>query len=323
MRLVIPTLALVSLLVIILAPFVGPDFFHGAESHVKDAIIFWEIRVPRVVVAFLCGSGLSLGGVVYQAMFRNALATPYTLGVASGANFAVALWVNYGVSSLLWGVSGLSIAALGGACLSVGVVYLLAKVAGGFKPITMLLGGVVLSFFFASLTMLVQHYADAGSSFRLSRWLMGSLGGVHTGDVIQLFPFLLSGSFLVWNYRKELDFMVLGDELAMSRGVEVEGVRKALFIAVSLMVAGVVSVCGPIGFVGIMVPHICRRIVGVGHRDLYWASLLGGGIFLVVCDTLARSCFGGSELPVGVVTALLGAPFFLRLLVGRPKTLNV
>jgi len=267
--------------------------------------------------------GLSVGGLVFQAMFRNSLATPFTLGVASGSTLSVAIWVQLGLGISFFGISGMSVAALVGALVSVMLVYGLAKLAGGFSPLTMLLGGVVLSFFFASLTMLVQVFADAGSSFRVMRWLMGSMGGADLDSVFQVLPFVIGGVGLIVFYRDELDLLALGDDLAMTRGVEVDGVRRVLFFAVSLMVAGVVTVCGPIGFVGVMVPHFCRMMFGVGHRVLLWASVLLGGLFLVWCDTLARVLAVGSELPVGVVTALFGGPFFMWLLIKRSRSFIV
>lgn len=307
-------LAAVAVLSVFVAPFLGESWLGGGAV---DEMVFWEIRVPRVLMAFLCGVGLSVGGLVFQAMFRNSLATPFTLGVASGSTLSVALWVQLGLGISVLGISGMSLAALVGALVSILLVYGLARMAGGFSPLTMLLGGVVLSFFFASLTMLVQFFADAGSSFRVMRWLMGSLGGADVDSVFQVLPFVVGGVGIVAFYRDELDLLSLGDELAMTRGVDVDGVRRGLFFAVSLMVAGVVTVCGPIGFVGIMVPHFCRMVFGVGHRVLVWASVLMGGVFLVWCDTLARSVATGSELPVGVLTALVGGPFFLWLLVKR------
>ncbi|SHJ18508.1 iron complex transport system permease protein [Rubritalea squalenifaciens DSM 18772] len=310
--LVLLALAVLTLLV---APHLGHTVLEGNDPKGINDLVFREIRVPRVLMAFLCGMGLSLGGLVFQAMFRNSLATPFTLGVASGSTLGVALWVMFGIQFSLLGISGLSLAALAGALVSILLVYGMARVTGGFSPLAMLLGGVVLSFFFSSLTLLVQHFADAGSTFRVMRWLMGNLGGADYEGVWQVLPFVLSGMMIVSFFRNELDLLSLGDELAQSRGVEVDRVRKVLFFAVSLMVAGVMTVCGPIGFVGIMVPHFCRMLFGVSHRNLVWASVLLGGIFLVWCDTLARSISVGGELPVGVLTALLGGPFFLWLLV--------
>lgn len=300
-----------------IAPFCGVSWVDGVFGDAGDRLLFWELRVPRVLTAYLCGVGLSVGGLVFQAMFRNSLATPYTLGVVSGAALSVSIWVQMGITITLVGLSGASLAALVGALGSIGLVYLLARLVGSFSPLTMLLGGVILSFFFSSVTTLVQHFADPGSLFRVVRWLMGSLGGADIAGVFTVLPFVAAGVVLVWQRHRELDLLMLGDELAMTRGLDVERQRRWLFLAVSLMVAGVVSVCGPVGFVGIMVPHFCRLLMGVTHRVLVPASLLFGGGFLVWCDTLARVMGEGGELPVGVITALLGGPFFLWMLVTR------
>ncbi len=310
-------LILLAACTLVVAPFIGERVLGDISTGARDGIIFWKVRLPRVLVAFFCGAGLSLGGLVFQALFRNSLATPYTLGVASGSTFMVALWIQLGLTFSVLGVSGLSIAAFTGALLSVLLVYSLAKIAGGLATVSLLLGGIILSFSFSSLTMLVQFFNDAGSLFKMMRWTMGSLGQADFEDVFRILPFIVSGSAIITTYREELDLMSLGDELAMSRGVEVERVRKVLFFAVSLMMAGVISVCGPIGFIGIMVPHFCRMLFGVAHRQLVWMSLLSGGVFLVWCDTLARSVTVGSDLPVGIITALIGGPFFLVILLKK------
>lgn len=283
-------------------------------SQELESVIFWQIRVPRVLLAFLAGVGLSLGGVVFQSMFRNPLATPFTLGVAGGASFGVALWVHLGISFSLLGVSGVSLAALLGSMLSIALLYGIARASGNLSPMTMLLGGVAISFFFSSLIMLLQYLMDAGNSFRVIHWLMGDMGRADADSVLQVFPFVASGSLIAMYQRRELNLLSVSDDLAASRGVNVERVRMVLFLAVSLMVAGIITVCGPIGFVGIMAPHICRLIVGANHRILVPAAALFGGVFLTLCDTLARSITDSAEIPVGVITALLGGPFFLWLL---------
>ncbi|MFC4994612.1 FecCD family ABC transporter permease [Rubritalea tangerina] len=312
-------MVLLAMLSVFIAPSMGEAFLWLPERSSTEHLVYWEVRVPRVMMAFLCGAALALGGLVFQAMFRNPLATPYTLGVASGSTFSVALWINFGVNFSLLGVSGLSLAALLGALLSVMLVYHLAKWAGGLATVSLLLGGVILSFFFSSLTMLTQYFADAGSMFKMMRWTMGSLGQADYDGVLTVAPFVLVGVIFIAQYRSELDVISVGDELALSRGVEVKRVRRVLFFAVSLMMAGVVSVCGPIGFIGIMVPHFCRMLFGVVHRELVWLVILFGGVFLVWCDTLARGVTVGSDLPVGIITALIGAPFFLIVLLKKVR----
>jgi len=286
-----------------------------------DAIIFWQIRVPRVLLSLLAGAGLSLGGVVFQALFRNPLATPFTLGVASGASLGVTIAMVTGIHFSLLGLSGTSLAAFSGAILSIALVYGIARASGKLSPTTMLLGGVAISFFFSSLILLLQYLGDAGSSFRILHWLMGDISRASMDSVLQLAPFIISGILITSLLHRELNLLSITDDIAASRGVHVDRTRLLLFFAVSLMVAGIITVCGPIGFVGIMAPHICRILIGANHRFLIPASLLFGATFLTLCDTLARSITSSAEVPVGIITAILGGPFFLWLLLSKNRSL--
>ena len=318
-KVILSLLVLLVLVVLFGTPWIGSyhlgfDVISRPRATDLDAIIFWHIRVPRVLLAFLAGTGLSLGGVVFQAMFRNPLATPFTLGVAGGASLGVAISVQLGLSFVVLGISGLSLAAMVGALCSIALLYGIAKASGKMSPMTMLLGGVAMSFFFSSLIMLLQFMMDLGNSFRMIHWLMGDISRANADTVLQVFPFVASGALIAMYLRRELNLLSINDDLAASRGVHVERIRMVLFFAVSLMVAGIITVCGPIGFVGIMAPHICRLLIGANHRALVPASALFGGVFLTLCDTLARTISINSEVPVGVITALLGGPFFLWLL---------
>ncbi|WP_018968712.1 FecCD family ABC transporter permease [Rubritalea marina] len=310
---------LLSLLTLCVAPWLGETLIPVFDRNVEDSLILTEIRIPRVLLAFTCGAVLALGGLVFQAMFRNPLATPYTLGAAGGASFAVALWVNLGLQCSFWIISGVSLAALVGAGLSVLGVYQLARLLGSLASVSLLLAGVVLSFLFASMTMLVQFFADAGSVFRMLRWTMGSMSYADYDALFSILPMVVIGMGIVFRYRYELDLLSVGDELAMSRGLDVDRIRKHLFLAVSLMLAAVISVCGPIGFVGIVVPHLVRLLCGADHRLNTWVAAFLGGAFLVSCDILARSVTVGSDLPVGIITALIGGPFFLFILLGKNR----
>ena len=316
----------ITLLCALVTPWLGHHlpqwnviFRPGADD--IDAIIFWQIRVPRVLLSLLAGAGLSLGGVVFQALFRNPLATPFTLGVASGASLGVTIAIVSGMHFSLLGLSGTSLAALSGAILSIALVYGIARASGKLSPTTMLLGGVAISFFFSSLILLLQYLSDAGSSFRILHWLMGDISRASMDSVLQLAPFIISGVLIVSLLHRELNLLSITDDMAASRGVNVDRSRQLLFFAVSLMVAGIITVCGPIGFVGIMAPHICRLIIGSNHRFLIPASLLFGATFLTVCDTLARNISSAAEVPVGIITAILGGPFFLWLLLRKNRSL--
>jgi iron complex transport system permease protein len=184
----------------------------------------------------------------------------------------------------------------------------------------MLLAGVAVSFFFSSLILFLQYLSDFSQSFRILRWLMGGLEILGYDSVFSLFPVVLSGVLILAILRHELDLLTTGDDLATSRGVAVKKVRAVLFLVTSLMVGGVVAVCGPIGFVGMMAPHICRLLTGWNHRHLLPATFLFGGAFLTLCDTFARTLIAPVEIPVGIVTALLGGPFFIWLLLSSPFT---
>ena len=287
------------------------------------AIIFWQIRVPRALAAFVGGAGLALGGAVFQAIFRNPLATPYTLGVASGASLGVALASRFGLSIVVVGLSTISVAAFAGAMVAVGVVWMLTRLRPELSSTTLLLAGVAMNFFFSSVILFAQYTASLGDSYRIVRWLMGGLGGVGMSTVFHMTPVVALGAVVIVWHARSLDLLATGSEIAASRGVAVAPTRTLLFLATSVMVGGVVAGCGPVGFVGMMAPHICRLLVGSSHRVLLPASVFFGGAFLVLCDTAARVVIFPAELPVGVITAFLGAPFFLWLLVrqvGSPST---
>ena len=318
-RLLLLALAVLALLAV--TPFVGLGSVPLAalgDPFGSDpaAVILWRIRLPRVIAAVIAGASLAAGGAAFQAVFRNPLATPFTLGVASGAAFGVALATRLG-AAFLGPAPAQWLGALAGAVLAVATVWLIIRLRPSFSPSALLLAGVAMSFLFSSLILFLQYTASLGDSYRIVRWLMGGLGGTDPASVVTMAPFAALGiAILLWHAR-ELDLLALGVDLAASRGVEVLAVRRMVFVATSVMVGGVVAVCGPIGFVGMMAPHICRMIVGADHRRLLPASCLFGAAFLTLCDTGARLVLAPVELPVGVITAFLGGPFFLWLLLRR------
>ena len=280
--------------------------------------VFWNLRLPRVAVSFLAGAALAISGMVFQAMFRNALATPFTLGVSSGASLGAAISINLGWSFVVLGFPAISFSAFAGALLAIALVYGLSRAGRGFSSGTMLLAGVAVSFFFSSLILFIQYISDFTQSFQMIRWVMGGLENViGPGDVLNVLPFVVAGTLTVAYLTRELNLITTGEQLAASRGVEVGKTKKVLFLVASLMIGAVVAVCGPIGFVGLMAPHICRLLIGADHRYLTPATWLFGGAFLTLCDTLSRTVITPTELPVGIITALLGGPFFLWLLIGR------
>ncbi len=307
---------------LLIAPFIGIEsvspavVFSGAgEEIIRD--IFWRIRVPRVLTAFFAGSVLSISGMTFQALFRNPLATPYTLGVSSGAAFGAALYVRLGIVFSLFGMAGQSVSAFIGASTALGIVYWLTRMRNSFSTASMLLAGVAVSFFFSSFILFLQYLSDFTHSFRIVRWMMGGLEVVGYRSFLLVMPVAVIGGVILLLLSRELNLLSFGETIALSRGVDTSKLKTLLFFIVSFMVGTVVSITGPIGFVGMMCPHICRLLVGHSHRVLMPASFFFGGMFLVICDTIARTVIAPAEIPGGVITALLGGPFFLWLLMSR------
>jgi iron complex transport system permease protein len=316
-------LVAVSMGVLFILPLIGmtsvnPGTYLHPFGEGMAVDILWKIRIPRVIVSFLAGIALSLSGLAFQTMFRSVLAEPFTLGVASGASLGAVLFLRLGLAFTVFGLSGVSIFAFIGALLSILLVYGLTRLVRGFTTGTMLLAGVAISFFFSSLILFMQYMSDFARSVHMMRWLMGGLEVAGFESVLNVAPFVVAGCAIMIAMTHELNLLTAGEEIALSRGVDVPKVKKILFFGSSLMVGSVVAICGPIGFVGLMVPHMCRLIIGADHRYLTPASMLFGGSFLALCDTLARTIIAPAEIPVGIITALLGGPFFVWLLIGSP-----
>jgi iron complex transport system permease protein len=318
---VLSALILTVVGVVVVAPFVGMKVISpaviGADEMVRE--IFWSLRVPRVLTAFLAGSGLALCGMVFQAVFRNPLATPFTLGVSSGASCGAAVAILFGLNRLAPALPVVPLGAFAGAVIAMGLVYTFTTLSRDFSTFTLLLAGIAVSFIFSSSLMFLQYLSSFTHSFQIVRWLMGGIEVFGYGHFATMAPLVLTGTAIVAVYLPHLDHLLTGEDLAHSRGVDVTRARTWLFVAASIMVAGIVAVCGPVGFVGMMTPHICRLVLGGRHRILGPASFLFGGAFLVVCDTVARTVIAPAEMPVGVLTALMGGPFFLWLLFGRKE----
>ncbi len=300
-------IALVAIILCAVAPFIGPTF---ADTETTWRVIT-TLRLPRAGVAFAAGATLALCGMIFQALFRNDLASPYTLGVSSGASFGASV-------AILLGVGSVPFAALLGALVSVVIVWRLSLVSHRFGAQTMLLAGVAVGFFFTGLTVFVQYLADYSHSYRILHWLMGSLDAATLSELITVTPSLLIalGASL---FHRGLDIIALGEEAAATRGLDPKKTSLLLFALTSIAVAGVVAVTGPIGFIGLMAPHIARTLVGPSHRFLGPATFLSGGALLTLCDTFARTIIAPGEIPVGVLTALIGGPFFVWLIVRRTE----
>jgi iron complex transport system permease protein len=320
---VLVLLAVVAVVTVGGAAFFGMKIITPAAAAVTGSLdhdIFWKLRVPRVLAAFCAGSGLALCGMVFQAVFRNPLADPFTLGTASGASCGAAITILLGIAGSFAGIPVISIGAFIGAVTAMASVYAITSLKKTSSGITMLLAGIAVSFLFSSILMLFQYLSSYRDSFQIVRWLMGGIQVTGYGSLVSLFSFWAVGVTLIAARLPALDQLCAGEDLARSRGVDVAGTKQWLLAASTLVIAGIVAVCGPIGFVGLMVPHICRRLVGANHLFLGPASVFLGGTLLVIADMVCRTIIAPAELPVGVLTALIGGPFFLWLLLGRGCT---
>jgi iron complex transport system permease protein len=324
-------LTLLLVLVAVLAAGVGPykikyvhlfglirDWLGGEPLSQVDKTtlaVFFHIRLARILLAGLVGMGLALAGAAFQGILLNPLADPFTLGVASGAAFGASLTLSLGVGAALWGSLGLvPFSAFVGAVAALGLVLALGAMAGGFQHGTLILAGVIVSAFLSSLISLMKFlFADSLSAIVF--WIMGSFSARTWSHLLFALPYILVGALILAFYARELNLLSLGDAPAQQLGLAVSRVRLILLLAASLITAGAVAVSGIIGFVGLIVPHLVRLLVGPDHRKLLPAAALTGAALLIAADTLARGLMPyGQEIPVGIITAILGGPFFCYLL---------
>ena len=309
-------------LVLGLGPAIGGHEVDLAELLAGDATastIVWRLRLPRLLLGLAAGGALAVSGVAFQTLFRNPLAEPYTLGLASGAALGAVLAQHLGLASGLAGFSAVSVASFVGAGAAGLLILGLARGRAGVETGTLLLAGIAVSLSCSALILFLQYLADFTRSFRMVRWMMGGLAVVGYREVLWVAPWVVAGTLVLFLLRRDLDQLLTGDELAASRGVDLGRLRFVVLAVVAGMVGALVAITGPIGFVGLVVPHILRRWVGPTHLVLLPASFLGGGVFLTLCDLAARRVLPPAELPVGVLTALLGGPFFLWLLLTRRR----
>ena len=281
-----------------------------------DAQIFFVARLPRVMAGAMVGSALAASGVIFQALLRNALATPFTLGVSAGAALGAILALTFDLPSGIAGFSAVPIASFAGALGAVAIVYALARARRqGLSTNVLLLAGVTLNSFFSALIIFVQFMADQTQTFRTVRWLMGDLDVSSYAPMIAAVPPIALSFAAFAVLPRSLNLLSISDESAASRGVDVHRTQRLAFLSASLATGAAVSLGGPVGFIGIVVPHLVRLLVGADHRLVLPASALGGAAFLVACDTISRTALSPLEIPVGVLTAIIGGPFFLWLLI--------
>ena len=315
-------IVLFFILVLFTTPFIGSQSlnYHQVLAYLHqvktpDGIIFFRIRLPRVILALITGASLSLAGVVFQSLLRNPLATPYTLGVSAGGALGAVTMIKLGFAFTFLGFTTIQIAAFIGSLLTIILVYFLSRKTGRVSVNTMILAGVTISYFFGALILMLHFLADFTETRQMIRWIMGGLDVVDLSQIIHTFPILLIAFVVLFMNSRTLNLISTSEETAFSKGVEVDQVRKVIFILASLITGLVVAISGPIGFVGLIVPHFLRMFLGMDHRYIIPGSVIFGGAFLALCDTVARTILAPIDIPVGIITAILGGPFFLWLLV--------
>ncbi len=289
----------------------------GNSDNWGNDIIVNDIRAPRVLTAGVVGAALSVGGMAMQALFKNPMASPSVLGISSGASFGAAFYIAYG-SAIVMSSFGTVLCAFSMALMTMMLVYGLAyKKIGGVQTTMLLLAGMAISALFSGLTSMIQFFSDEETVTSIVFWMLGSFDGATWSDLqIMIIPTLIGIIMILANLR-ELNLLTAGESKARALGVNVKRTRLLLLVGSSLLVAGTVAFCGVIGFVGLIIPHMFRALIGPDHKRLAPICILGGAIFLMIVDTFARSAFPPYEIPVGTITSIIGAPFFLWILRSR------
>jgi iron complex transport system permease protein len=305
-----------SIIIISISPFFGQidistqNIFNASTM---DYQIFWEIRLPRTILAFNVGGILALSGLVFQTIFRNPMSTPFTLGVASGATLFTAIGIVLGF------VSFISLFAFLGAILTIILLFIIASRFDSLQTSSLLLVGIALSFFYSASLMVLFFISDLQESYEIVRFTMGSLDVVGFDDVYLI---ILAGVLLlrlVQKYQDHIRLLLTSYEFATLKGIDVKKTNYTLLLTISIAVGICVSITGPIGFVGLIVPHILKTIMKQSADKLIFLIFFYGGVFLVLCDMIARNLGTVSDVPIGVVTSFIGAPFFIYLIIKRKK----
>jgi iron complex transport system permease protein len=316
-------IAITGLTILVMLPFLGvvnidmEALFSLEQS--TGSFIFWQLRVPRTLLAFLVGSTLALSGLIFQNLFKNALATPYTLGVSSGAAASTVLAMKMKISIAFLGLNGIYIYGFSGALITILIILAIARFVKSFSIYTLLMSGIALNFFFSSFILLIQYLLDFTETVSVLRWLMGGLTITGYSEIIFFAPLYIFFVVTTFVVKNELILVSGGDQFAYSKGLNVRKFRIFIFIMVSFVVGLVVSIAGPIGFVGLIVPHISRLIFKDDFKAVIYFTIFIGGLLLVVTDFLARILIPPVEIPVGIITSFMGAPFFLFILISRLK----
>lgn len=315
-------ITLLSILITTASLFIGIhniNIYNIFNSETIDKYIFFNTRMPRVISGFFAGGILAVSGLVFQSIFKNPIATPFTLGVAGGASLGAAIYILFAQSVSIISVFGQTTAAMAGALVTIFIVYSFAFIKGRLNNITLLLAGVAVNFFTSSLIMFIQYFADIEKSYNITKYITGSLANVSLNNILLLIPVSFTAFLIIYSFHKELDIISMGEYIAESRGVNISHSITILYFSVSFSIAAVISATGPIGFVGMIIPHIMRMYISFKNKILIPVSFIFGGAFLVFCDTIARIIITPAELPVSIITSLIGAPFFIFLILKTNK----
>lgn len=309
---------LIALLLVIVSPFIGEnsiEFSKIFDSSTTSNMIFWELRVPRIILAFFVGSILSLSGLVFQTLFKNILITPYTLGIASGTTLFTAISIVF-LPTLALYVSGIF-----GSFVTIMILYFISRVINKNSMLastnSILLVGIALSFFYSSALMLVFFLSNLQENYTIVRFTLGSLDIVGFNTPLILLFVALFFYLAVYSFKKEIKLMLISNDMAFLKGLNVNRVTLILLVLVSIAVGVSISFVGPIGFIGLIIPHTVRLIYKKSADKLIFPVFFYGGVFLVISDLIARNLNTASTLPIGVVTSFIGAPFFVYLLIKR------
>ena len=313
-----PTVWLLVLAAALAAAMLGCSMLgvvHFGWDEMWQSSIFWNLRAPRIVLSVLVGAALSVCGAAYQSVFRNPLTDPYVLGISSGASVGAAVAILLGLEAYMLGVGA---CALVTGLLTIVVIYHIASIGNRMHTTTLLLTGVCITFLMSAIISFImvlrQDKMDS-----IIFWTMGSFASASWTEVAIVAPVVAVVIGIVLYYSRDLNLLLAGSETARSLGVEVERVKRILLLSTTLMVAFCVASCGVIGFVGLVVPHCLRLVLGPDNRRIVPCAIFAGGLFMLLCDTLARTLLMPAELPVGSLTALAGAPLFIYLLYKNKK----
>lgn len=315
-----PFLYILGLIIIFISPFLGEtqinikDIFEFSNS---SNMVFWDLRVARVILAFFVGGILALSGLIFQIIFKNELITPYTLGIASGTTLFTAIGI------ILLPTMYIFISSILGSLFTILVLYIISKIINktsiGSSTNSILLIGIALSYFYASALMLVFYMSSLQENYSIVRFTLGSLDTVGFSNSFVIFFVSIVFYVIIYLYKNKIKLLLISNDMAFLKGLNVDKTNLTLLVVVSLCVGITISFTGPIGFIGLVIPHIVKIIYKKSAEKLFFPTFFFGGVFLVFSDLISRNLNTDSTLPIGVVTAFIGAPFFIYLLVKRDK----